>query len=83
MVIFVDYGIYAVLIFMFIVVGCQFMRVININIVDFQNIKNIKLRITLKSVNVVTSGNIKSDPSPYNLSRPTCRKDVMLCYVQY
>ena len=39
MVIFVDYGIYAVLIFMFTVVGCQLMRVININIVDFQNIK--------------------------------------------
>ena len=50
MVIFVDYVIYAVLIFMFTVVGCQLMRVININIVDFKNIKNINLRIKLKTL---------------------------------
>ena len=53
--IFEDKDIYALHSFIFILVGCQHMHVININIVDFRNIRNINLRITLKKFNNVAS----------------------------
>ena len=76
--IFEDNDIYAVHGFIFIWVGCQPMHVININIVDFQNIRNINLRIILKNLNNVATGNINSDPSPHDVSRPKCHNEVIL-----
>ena len=75
---FEDNDIYAVHCFIFILVGCQPMHVININIVDFHNIRNINLRITLKNVNNGASGNINNYPSPHDVSRPKCHNEVIL-----